>query len=58
MTTLLIDNFDSFTWNVYQSLSLLGAKVKVVRNNEITLEEAIQLNPRNLVISPGPGTFR
>jgi anthranilate synthase / indole-3-glycerol phosphate synthase / phosphoribosylanthranilate isomerase len=55
MTTLLIDNYDSFTWNVYQSLANLGANVLVYRNDQITLEEAIQLKPRNVVISPGPG---
>jgi anthranilate synthase/indole-3-glycerol phosphate synthase/phosphoribosylanthranilate isomerase len=55
MTTLLIDNYDSFTFNVYQSLANLGADVKVYRNDEISLEEAIAINPRNLVISPGPG---
>jgi anthranilate synthase/indole-3-glycerol phosphate synthase/phosphoribosylanthranilate isomerase len=53
--TLLIDNYDSFTWNVYQSLSNLGAQVIVFRNDEITLEQAIALNPKNIVISPGPG---
>ncbi|KAI8909539.1 indole-3-glycerol phosphate synthase-domain-containing protein [Gorgonomyces haynaldii] len=52
MSTLLIDNYDSFTWNVYQ---LLCAQVVVYRNDQISLEEAIRLNPRNLVISPGPG---
>lgn len=55
MTTLLIDNYDSFTWNVYQFLCQLGAKVQVFRNDEITLQECIALNPRNVVISPGPG---
>lgn len=55
MTTLLIDNYDSFTWNIYQALSILGARVSVVRNDQITLEQAIAINPRNLVISPGPG---
>jgi anthranilate synthase/indole-3-glycerol phosphate synthase/phosphoribosylanthranilate isomerase len=55
MTTLLIDNYDSFTWNVYQALANLGADVVVHRNDQITLEEAIALNPRNVVISPGPG---
>eukprot|EP00842_Homolaphlyctis_polyrhiza_P007039 jgi/Hompol1/924/HPOL_005458-RA len=55
MTTLLIDNYDSFTYNVYQFLSVLGADVKVFRNDQISLEEAIALNPRNVVISPGPG---
>lgn len=55
MITLLIDNYDSFTWNVYQSLSNLGADVIVCRNDKISLAEAISFNPRNLVISPGPG---
>jgi anthranilate/para-aminobenzoate synthase component II len=53
MTTLLIDNFDSFTWNVFQSLSQANAQVVVRRNNEISLSEAIKLSPKNLVISPG-----
>ena len=55
MSTLLIDNYDSFTWNVYQYLSQLGAKVQVYRNDKITLQECIKLKPRNIVISPGPG---
>ncbi|KND04654.1 bifunctional anthranilate synthase/indole-3-glycerol-phosphate synthase [Spizellomyces punctatus DAOM BR117] len=55
MTTLLIDNYDSFTWNVYQYLSELGADVQVYRNDQITLEQCIAINPRNVVISPGPG---
>ncbi|KAJ3288743.1 bifunctional tryptophan synthase trp1 [Borealophlyctis nickersoniae] len=55
MTTLLVDNYDSFTWNVYQYLSELGANVEVYRNDQVTLEECIALNPRNIVISPGPG---
>ncbi|KXS17589.1 IGPS-domain-containing protein [Gonapodya prolifera JEL478] len=53
--TLLIDNYDSFTWNVYQYLSELGADVRVFRNDEITVEECLALKPRNVVISPGPG---
>ncbi|RKO88944.1 indole-3-glycerol phosphate synthase-domain-containing protein [Blyttiomyces helicus] len=55
MTTLMIDNYDSFTWNVYQYISELGANVVVYRNDKVTLEECIALNPRNVVISPGPG---
>lgn len=55
MTTLLIDNYDSFTYNIYQYLCQLGAKVEVYRNDKITLEECIKINPRNVVISPGPG---
>ncbi|KAF2643868.1 hypothetical protein P280DRAFT_219677 [Massarina eburnea CBS 473.64] len=52
---ILIDNYDSFTWNVYQYLALEGATVTVYRNDEITLEELISKNPTQLVISPGPG---
>ncbi|KXT19049.1 hypothetical protein AC579_8766 [Pseudocercospora musae] len=52
---VLIDNYDSFTWNVYQYLVLEGATVTVVRNDQITLEELIKSNPTQLVISPGPG---
>ena len=52
---ILVDNFDSFTYNVYQYLELEGASVTVYRNDEITLEELIALRPTQLVISPGPG---
>lgn len=52
---VLIDNYDSFTWNVYQYLVLEGATVTVIRNDKITLEELIAKNPTQLVISPGPG---
>lgn len=52
---ILIDNYDSFTWNVYQYLVLEGATVTVFRNDEISLEELIQKNPTQLVVSPGPG---
>jgi len=52
---LLIDNYDSFTYNIYQYLSELGEKVKVVRNNKITLEEIETMSPQRIVISPGPG---
>ncbi|KAK4465729.1 putative anthranilate synthase component 2 [Cladorrhinum samala] len=52
---ILIDNYDSFTWNVYQYLVLEGACVTVFRNDEITLEELIAKKPTQLVISPGPG---
>ena len=52
---ILIDNYDSFTWNVYQYLILEGASVNVFRNDEITLEELIQKSPTQLVVSPGPG---
>ncbi|KAF8320459.1 hypothetical protein DL93DRAFT_2074126 [Clavulina sp. PMI_390] len=53
--TLLIDNFDSFTWNLYQYLCILGANVRVVRNDALTPEDFPKLNIKNLIISPGPG---
>lgn len=53
---LLIDNYDSFTWNLYQYFSELGAEVCVRRNDEITLAEISALSPQQLVISPGPCT--
>jgi len=53
---LLIDNYDSFTWNLYQYFSELGADVVVRRNDEISLTDIAALSPRQLVISPGPCT--
>ncbi len=53
---LLIDNYDSFTYNLFQYLSELGEKVTVVRNDKITLDEIEELSPERIVISPGPGT--
>jgi anthranilate synthase component 2 len=53
---LLIDNYDSFTYNVAQYLGELGAEVEVHRNDEITLDEIAQLAPEKIVISPGPCT--
>ena len=52
---ILIDNYDSFTWNLYQYLCREGATVQVYRNDQISLEELIALDPTQLVISPGPG---
>ncbi|KAK3575747.1 hypothetical protein CHS0354_030079 [Potamilus streckersoni] len=52
---LLIDNYDSFTFNLYQYLAEFGYEVKVVRNDVMTTEEIHRLNPRAIVISPGPG---
>lgn len=51
----MIDNYDSFTWNLYQYLSQEGATVDVFRNDEITVEELISKKPDSIVISPGPG---
>lgn len=53
---LMIDNYDSFTFNVYQYLGELGQQVEVFRNDEITLEEIERLDPEMIVISPGPCT--
>ncbi|KAI0724137.1 N-anthranilate isomerase [Fomitopsis betulina] len=52
---LLIDNFDSFTWNLYQSLSILGADVTVIRNDAISVDDFPALTINSLIISPGPG---
>ncbi|MDH2895887.1 aminodeoxychorismate synthase component II [Rahnella variigena] len=53
---LLIDNYDSFTYNLYQYFCELGAEVKVLRNDQLTLTDIEQLAPSHLVISPGPCT--
>jgi len=53
---LMIDNYDSFTFNIVQYLGELGAEVLVKRNNRITLDEIDKLNPEKIVISPGPCT--
>lgn len=55
---LLIDNYDSFTYNLVQAFLVLGADVAVHRNDVISVEEARAQNPTHLVISPGPGTPR
>ena len=52
---LLIDNYDSFTYNIAQYLGELGAQVAVHRNDQITLDEVEALAPSHIVISPGPG---
>ena len=52
---LLLDNYDSFTYNVYQLLSLLGASVEVIRNDQISVEEIARRGYEAVVISPGPG---
>lgn len=53
---LLIDNYDSFTYNLFQILSALRAKVKVVRNDALSVAQVLHLRPRAVVLSPGPGT--
>jgi anthranilate synthase component 2 len=53
---LMIDNYDSFTWNLVQYLQVLGAEVKVVRNDELSVAAIDALQPERIVISPGPCT--
>lgn len=52
---LLLDNYDSFTYNVYQLLASLGAEVEVIRNDKITVQEIEQKRYQGIVLSPGPG---
>ena len=51
---LLIDNYDSFTYNLYQYIGTFNDDIKVVRNDKITIEEIEKMNPERIVISPGP----
>ena len=53
---LLIDNYDSFTYNLFQYISELDKEVMVVRNDKITIDEINKLNPEAIILSPGPGT--
>src|SRR5690606_34575659 len=53
---LLIDNYDSFTYNLVQAFMVLGADVRVLRNDEVTIDEALRMDITHLCISPGPGT--
>ena len=52
---LLIDNYDSFSYNLVQALAILGARVTVRRNDEVTVANALEMAPTHLVVSPGPG---
>ena len=56
MKVLIIDNYDSFVYNLAQYIGELGAETVVCRNDEITLKRAKELNPERIVLSPGPGT--
>ena len=53
--TLLIDNYDSFSYNLYQMLGAIDPDIKVIRNDEMTVEEIENLSPDRIVLSPGPG---
>ena len=55
MSVLLIDNYDSFTYNLYQYLGELGARTEVVRNDRLTLEDIEEMRPSQIIVSPGPG---
>jgi anthranilate synthase component 2 len=52
----MIDNYDSFTYNIVQYCQELGAELKVIRNDELTIEEIEKLNPEKIILSPGPAT--
>ncbi len=56
MKILMVDNYDSFTYNLVQYLSMLGAKVEVYRNDQITPRDVERISPEGIVISPGPCT--
>jgi anthranilate synthase component 2 len=56
MKTIVIDNYDSFTYNLVQYLGELGADLEVFRNNRVTVDEIASLEPERIIISPGPGT--
>ncbi len=53
---LMIDNYDSFTYNIVQYCKELGADLKVIRNDELTIDEIRALNPEKIILSPGPAT--
>ena len=54
MRLLLIDNYDSFVYNLYQFIGIFNSDIKVVRNDKITIEEIGELDPESIVVSPGP----
>jgi len=53
---LVIDNYDSFTYNLVQYVGEMGKRVNVFRNDQINLDQAMSLKPTHLIISPGPGS--
>ncbi|VAY88245.1 Anthranilate synthase, amidotransferase component @ Para-aminobenzoate synthase, amidotransferase component [hydrothermal vent metagenome] len=54
--TLMIDNYDSFTYNIVQYCSQLGVNLKIIRNDDLTIDQIKELNPKKIIISPGPAT--
>lgn len=52
---LIIDNYDSFTFNLYQYVGTLNSDVKVYRNDALSVKEIAELNPQRIILSPGPG---
>lgn len=52
---LLIDNYDSFSYNLYQLIGSISPDIKVIRNDEMTIDEIKELNPNHIILSPGPG---
>jgi anthranilate synthase component 2 len=55
MTTLIVDNYDSFAWNLYQLFGTLGGEPRVIRNDAITMADVRRMAPSRIVLSPGPG---
>jgi len=53
---LLIDNYDSFTFNIYHYIGELGAKIKVLRNDKISISQILEIDPKAIILSPGPCT--
>ena len=53
--TLLIDNYDSFSYNLYQLVGSIDPEIRVIRNDEMTIDEIRELNPGRIILSPGPG---
>ena len=53
--TLLIDNYDSFSYNLYQLVGSIDPEIRVIRNDEMTIDEIRELNPERIILSPGPG---
>ena len=52
---LLVDNYDSFSFNLYQYIGSINPDIKVIKNDEMTVDEIVKLNPSHIVLSPGPG---